>query len=403
MVARAAAEDIAVESLAVRAGDASALRGAAIGILLLMPHHAAGKGVVGGVGVGVGPGVALVERSRGPIRRGVWRIEVFCIVIGPVGIPSAAYLSVLNGDVGVGKHVSVLCTAEDRTLDERAAAMVGLADDDIGFADEVKILDDGVGLCVAGDTLAAAKHHAADHGHRQHTGSHRAAVDFHGGETGTCSAGGGGTIFVARIISHRGYSAATINVAPNTERVVVIGIHPTDGFGRKEAHCDGVDLLVVAHQHPGIGGDQTGIIVFAAAVATAEDIMVDVSIHKEHQRRGGRGVGGTILCHIAATIDIVDIQGASECFERVNDDSDFSLHIAVLVAAAKDRANIAALQDDGNVAASFILSGVRCQVSVQLRSIFALSEGLVGISLHFGLRGVFLDIGSIGVGTHGPQ
>ena len=312
-VARAAAEDAAVEGVAVRAGGSGTV--GALRVLVVVVSVVVGEGVEGGIGAGVGPAVALVERGMVgiyPFGVGVCAVEVARRVGGAGGIPSAANLSALDGDMGVGEHMSVLRTAKDRALDERAAAMVGLADNDLGAVDKVEVFDDGVGLDIADNTLAAAEDHAAVHGHLEHRGAHAAGGDFDACAAGAGLAGCGEAGGVAGVDTHRGHLAAAIYVALDPEglvREIARGIPREDLAAAVQAGRSGVQYGAV-HLDERVGGDQAGIGVVVAAAATAEDIVVDMAAHQNNLGVLAGRVGGLVHGQVAGAVDVVNLEAA---------------------------------------------------------------------------------------------
>ena len=226
--------------------------------------------------------------------------------------------------------------------------------------------DQGVAPDVANDTLATTKDHALESRHLQVVGTHRAADNLHGG---------GATTIVGKVldrmrgriaveITHGGQSAAAVDVAHHSYRFctsVRNGLECVmSSKGSSICHSE------ATHHHLGVGGNDTSIDINQRTITATEDIagilyqlafIVDSThgaVDQFDQRTSDGGVEGTILGDVAAAIDIVERQGACRTPGIVHDHRNVTFDIAVLVTAAIDRADGAAMDDDGDIAAGAI-------------------------------------------------
>ena len=378
-VARATAEDIAIEGVAVGRGasDHSTLddiRHTLVGRRAIFVFaRGIGKRVVGIVFLlaihrdTIGPGVALIERSGlavVPFVGGIDTVEVLGVIVGSIGVPTAANLTAADGNMGVALHVAVLAAAVDGALDESRAS-----DGDGSAADEVQVGNQRVAFRVAYDALAATEDHAAVHGHLQHPRTHLAGMDFDRGETGTGgtrdngvfqghklgqSIGIGsrtaffiGVIFSGIIVrfivagerTHRSLLTTTIDIALHPHRFSFSGRDILKYMVINQLRD--IQSGGATHNHLGIGGDNAGIDIVLGAVATAIDIVVHGAADQFDQRAGDGSSQGVILCEITAAVDSAEIESAG-IIGTIDDDSDITLDKSILVASAIDATNLAA-------------------------------------------------------------
>ena len=229
LVARAAAEDVAVEGVAVGArgvGVVGRRDSAWIHSVFI------GKLVVGRVGSLVGPADALQVGGVGGCVVGC----PYVVVVGFCRRLSAAYLSALYLHVGVGKHVAALGAAIDAAPDEGRAA-----DGHQGLVHIARGLQVGVFSGVVHLAAPGTEYIAVAVGHGQLVGTHGAAADGDGAE--------------ARSLG------AAVGLAHGHVAVLVIVFSVGIGEGAHRAHgaaaIDGACHAAAVHRHRGVALDET--------------------------------------------------------------------------------------------------------------------------------------------------